>query len=332
MVLILTDHLNKKEAIGRFRDIIETSSEFWIGCTAVEIGIFDIISNRKVTVHEISKQNKWNESIIEALCNCLVSYGYLEKDNNLYYLSKFSDRYLAKNSPDYLGFFLESAHLFNVFSQLTENIVSGKELIQPNGMWKPITKISALIGEEIPNIMLEKFPFLLKEDCRILDLGCGRMHQSIQLAKSNPKITVIGIESNDETIEDVNDTLKKENLESRIKIIKEDLTKFDTNLKFDIIFFNHILHCLPHEVNVEILNKSQKWLKEGGYMFIFDDLLLEDKTAPKESVKKNLLANMLGSKIYSIPELEELLVGRGFENIESLPLRRRIVITGKKIK
>ena len=96
------------------------------------------------------------------------------------------------------------------------------------------------------------------------------------------------------------------------------------------MFLNHVLHCLPHKTNIEMLKNLRGVLADNGSIVIFDDLLNDDRISPKESVKKNLLAKIFNSRIYSLSELKELLHNAGFKETEFHKFNgRRIIAIGK---
>lgn len=315
--------------IDKFRLLIENFSEFWILCTAVELDIFERINKGSGSIYEVAEN--WHRETVEALCNCLVAYNYLEKSGNEYKLTEESKKYLLKDSPDYIGYFAESARVFDILSKFTSFIVEGERIEINNSGWEIVTKMSAILGKELPEFLFERIP-ILKTNCSILDLGCGRMRESITMAELNPQLNVVGVESNSKIIEDAYKEIRKKNLSDRVVIKKEKLADFSTEKTFDVVFLNHIIHCLPHEINIALLKNIRNWTKPSGSVVIFDDLLDDNKTSPKESVKKNLLTKIFNSKIYSESELNELLHNSGFKEIEKYKYqKRRILVIGKSI-
>lgn len=312
--------------IDKFRLLIENFSEFWILCTAVELDIFKRINKGSGSIYEVAEN--WHRETVEALCNCLVAYNYLEKSGNEYKLTEESKKYLLKDSPDYIGYFAESARHFDILSQYTTHIKDRKSFTFSEKFWETMVKLSSYAEEGMIQNLIEKFPELQEKKLRILDLGCGKMNQSIQLAKINPNISVMGVDSSKGIVNQMTDYLKKNNLTHQIRIIHDNIENYDTTKKYDVIFINHLLHCLKNETNEQLIKKTKNWLNQDGKIIIFEDLLNDDKVSPKESVKKNLLVKSLNSKIYTITELNLLLSASDFKNIQFISLGRRIIVIG----
>jgi ubiquinone/menaquinone biosynthesis C-methylase UbiE len=113
---------------------------------------------------------------------------------------------------------------------------------------------------------------------RILDIGCGPGLQTIKLAKlTNGKI--IGIDTHQPYLEQLEKSAKKEKLSDRIIILNQSMFDMDFPEKyFDIIWAEGSIFIIGFEKG---LNKWRKFIKKNGYLAVHEMTWLKDNP-PKE--------------------------------------------------
>lgn len=97
----------------------------------------------------------------------------------------------------------------------------------------------------------------IKEDCNILDLGCGDGVLTYQLANVVPKGKVVGIDASKGMLEVAN-KLNKDNLEFKYM----DIDKMEFDEKFDLIYSNAALHWVKD--HKKLLINCKRFLNEKG--------------------------------------------------------------------
>lgn len=101
----------------------------------------------------------------------------------------------------------------------------------------------------------------------VLDLGCGEGLNSIGLAKSGTKVTAI--DKRPTMIELVQRLANKEKVEITTKV--STIQDFQSEVQYDIVLFTFVLHFLPSEIQVQIVQKALDLVKPGGIL-VFADL------------------------------------------------------------
>ncbi len=167
--------------------------------------------------------------------------------------------------------------------------------------------------------MREEIP-KLKEKCELLDLGCGLGSYLVTLAKLNPQLYGTGIEGGwgSEVVKEARKYIKQNKMESRIRIIKSDILKFETEQEFDVIFMSGFIQAFQKDEVTRILNNSYNWLEDQGLIVIQDNLLSENKLLPQFNVLFDFYLNLESPNagLYSDQELYNLLEDVGFIEIK----------------
>lgn len=107
----------------------------------------------------------------------------------------------------------------------------------------------------------------IKENFKILDLGCGNGRLLKSLEPLNTKYHYTGVDFSENLIAEA----KKDFTDPNKAIFKiADMTKINfANNSFDMVFMIASFHHLPSKnERLDLLFKINRWLKPGGYLFM----------------------------------------------------------------
>ncbi len=145
------------------------------------------------------------------------------------------------------------------------------------------------ISWDIINFVVDKLE--IKEDARILDIGCGNGVLAIAIAKKYPNSKIIAVDN----WKDFSKRVSKEKCEQNAKIegvkniefIRADIKKLDfTNETFDAVISNYAYYNISGERNI-YLYEGLRVLKKGG-IFLMHDLFLKIKFPHIEVLMDNI--------------------------------------------
>ena len=111
------------------------------------------------------------------------------------------------------------------------------------------------------------FDWLGDAKLRVLDLGCGQGRDAIFIARLGHQ--VVGVDSSASGVADLVAKCQKEGLQIEGQVA--DLVFFESDVQFDVILFDRVLHMLDKPRRLEVLEKSLAWLVDGGWMLIADE-------------------------------------------------------------
>lgn len=100
---------------------------------------------------------------------------------------------------------------------------------------------------------------------KILDLGCGWGAMSLWLAANYPESQITGLSNSHSQAEFIRGLAKEQGL-NNLKIITADISKFESEAKFDRIIS---VEMFEHMKNYQkLLRKLSQWLHEDGKLFV----------------------------------------------------------------
>lgn len=104
----------------------------------------------------------------------------------------------------------------------------------------------------------------IKDNFKILDLGCGNGRLLKSLEQADKKINYLGVDFSEELIKQA-----REN-HPQAKFLVADMSDLSFNYgTFDMVFMVASFHHIPtKEERLELLFKINRWLKPGGFLFM----------------------------------------------------------------
>src|SRR5579884_2976157 len=92
----------------------------------VQLGLFSHLAAGPRTAAEVARAAGASERGTRMLLNALVGLQLLAREGERYRLTPFAERYLVKDSPDYMGSIMEDDSLWEAWSHLTETVRTGR--------------------------------------------------------------------------------------------------------------------------------------------------------------------------------------------------------------
>ncbi len=120
-----------------------------------------------------------------------------------------------------------------------------------------------IFGTE-PIDIVAKAAKLLPKNAKVIELGVGEGRNALYLARRGH--SVLGIDNAAAAIENLRNSLKKENL--KMETIVTDASQYRFKQKFDLIIATGLLHFLPPDVGNSLIARIKKATKDGGLNLI----------------------------------------------------------------
>jgi hypothetical protein len=292
--------------------------------TACELDIFSILDNDSKTSLEIAEAIPANQSSLERLLNALVSLNMLHKEDNKYYNSKISARFLVSNSKDYIGTARHANYLWKSWSNLTESVKTGlppKDLKWDSDRIDSFVETTELRAYNLAPMVVKSLN--LENVNTVLDLGGGSGYYSAEMLKANPHLRITILEF-PEVIPYTKKYMSKHIGIERFKFIGADFFESELEKGYDMVFLGNIINFFKLWDNVKLFTKVYKILNYSGFVAVFDKILNDDRISPINSslMNLNMLLNSNGGSCYTATEIWIMLKEAFFDNIKRIDIQK----------
>jgi SAM-dependent methyltransferase len=324
---------------------------------ANEMGLFNALDERPVTVRVLAKHLGASHRGMSDLVDALSASGYLKREGERVELSQVSRKWLVRSSPHYIGNMLEHVNdLWAVWLNLEEAIRKGgppasnyQDWLKDEGHRTMLRRhilglrdTARLAAPEV--VRLLRLPAAKKaprpaggptdsRPRRLLDIGGGHGGYSIALCEKHTDLTATVFEL-EATAEIGREIVEREKMSGRVKFQVGDFLSDDFESGYAAALYFNILHNYSEEDNRRVLGKVFDALEPGGVLGVWD--MFKEKRGERDVLPALMALHMLvasGGTSYLIEDVCGWLRQIGFRRITRRPTRTLpglILITAHK--
>ncbi|MEU8233652.1 class I SAM-dependent methyltransferase [Actinoplanes sp. NPDC048967] len=140
-----------------------------------------------------------------------------------------------------------------------------------------------LTGEWLPAVPEVDRRLRATPGARVLDLGCGLGHSSVALALAYPAITVRGVDLDENSVAEARRNAAAAGVADRVSFTVGDAAG-PAGPDVDLVTIFEALHDMADPVGV--LAAARAALTEGGSVFVGDELVADEFTAPAGEMER----------------------------------------------
>jgi SAM-dependent methyltransferase len=260
---------------------------------ATKLGIFEVLAKAEYTAQEMATACGLHLHATEVLLFALAGAGYVRSKGKRYALAPVARKWLLKSSPrslyDYMLFnFLNWTwdERFEDFLRTGEPAHIHQEMspdqwqIYQRAM-RSLAGLSALeVARRIP---------IPRNALTMLDIGGSHGYYSVMLCRIHPGLHSVVFDL-PEAVVHASKILAQEGMGERIvhragNALTDDLG----NEEYDLIFIGNLLHHFDEKANRDIVKRSARALRPGGYLVIEE---FHRFHSPKEVGELGALSNL----------------------------------------
>ncbi|OJF13045.1 class I SAM-dependent methyltransferase [Couchioplanes caeruleus] len=141
-----------------------------------------------------------------------------------------------------------------------------------------------LAGEWLPALPEVDRRLRAAPGAHVLDLGCGVGHSSVALALAYPSITVRGVDLDEASVAEARRTAAAAGVADRVAFALGDATAVKDERPADLVTIFEALHDMGDPVGV--LTAAREVLAPGGSVFIGDERVADEFTAPAGEIER----------------------------------------------
>lgn len=310
-------------------ELLQLSGGYWSASAlhaGVKLDIFTHLAVRELAATELAVRLSCDARGTTMLLNALAAMELLQKRGDAYLATPFAARFLAKTSPDYLGYIiLHHHHLMAGWAHLDEAVTGGAPIREvfthgdadavregfEMGMFNLAMQIAPRIVAQID----------LSGRHRLLDLGGGPGTYAIHFCRQYPGLMAM-VYDLPSTRPFAERTIARFGLSDRIGFRSVDFESEPLDDRFDVAWLSHILHGMGPDECAMVLKKAVSALEPGSLILVQEFILDDDMAGPlfPALFSLNMLLGTKTGQAYSQGQLAGMLAEAGATEIRRIPL------------
>ncbi len=292
--------------------------------TAVQLDIFSLISAGAQTTSEIARGAGASERGTRMLLDALRGFELLTKHKDAYALSPLAAKFLVRDSPDYLGAFLEDDEHWEHWGKLSQAVRTGEPIHsvldsdEAERFFSVLTR-SLHVQNRLPSQRLAKIlgAGSKYQALRVIDVGCGSGVWGIAIAEADSEAQVT-VQDLPKVLEQTRKYLERHGVANRCDFLPGDLHKVEFPAgKYDLALLGHIVHAESEEAAQQLFRRLQQALKQGGRLAIIDMIPNDERSGPPFPLvfALNMLVYTDRGSTYTFSEYRTWLGEAGFSSV-----------------
>ncbi|GLI39101.1 methyltransferase domain-containing protein [Geobacter hydrogenophilus] len=310
-------------------ELLQLSGGYWNACAlhaAVALDVATPLAGEALTAAEVAERLAVDVRGVAMLLDALAAMALVHKREDRYEAAPFAARYLAKSSPEYLGYIImHHHHLMAGWSRLDEAVRRGAPVRESASHGDDEgARESFLMG--MFNLAMQSAPKVvplidLTGRKRLLDLGGGPGTWAINFCLQNPRLDAI-VYDLPTTRRFAEETVARFGLADRVGFVAGDFLENDTPKGFDVVWLSQILHAYGPDQCAVILEKAVGALEPGGLLLVQEFILDDTRSGPlfPALFSLNMLVGTTAGQSYSEHELYSMMAAAGLRDVRRLPL------------
>lgn len=280
-----------KEEVASPNEILEIAVGYQKSQTLfslVELEIPKILREKPLNSADVARRVKIHPLAMEKFLNACVGIGLLHRENDLFFNTELSEKFLVKGEKFYLGGQMRryQKRSYPQWENLTEHLKNWKygETVKEN---PDAEDQGAEAMSEQHNLALlhgyalaETFDFTKYQT--LLDVGGGTGAMSIALCEKYPHLSAIVFDL-PKNVRNAKKFVLQSGLKDRIELIGGDIIKDELPENFDVALLANLLAVFDAETNQRLFKRIYDKLPAGGACLISGWILDESRLSPKIS-------------------------------------------------
>ena len=288
---------------------------------ANEIDIFTTLSDKEMTLKEISQSCQTKPDMTEKLLIACTAMDLLEKRGPQYRNTELSKTYLVRGRELYQGDIIaHSGTVCNFWNSLEDEVrITARPEKEPEDQHRNfIMGMHNITAAGRSDVFINNIDLAGRR--KLFDVGGGPGTYSIAACRRYPQLQAVVFDL-PETIAITKEVIVREGMQDRVSIQEGDWETDAFGEGNDVVLLSNVLHGSGSKAEIK-LKKVYDSMVDGGLLVIQDFLLNDEKTGPLIPALFNV---MVGT--YSRCELLSIIKEAGFEHAKVIVSSQEISFT-----
>ncbi len=301
-----------------FKDL-ESTLRFQFFNAALDSGLLNELGTPQKRKDLIEKLDVKRPELLDALLDVGVSIGEISVNRDEYRLKGSVSKSLVSEKGGALGALIQAhvTYYNRAYREFSDRVKGGPLSDDLEKIGDLVAKVSKIQEPFISDFI--KYSVDNKKEIRLLEIGCGSGTHMKTAFEINNMVSGIGLDCDDEVVQQAQDNMEKWGLSNQFKILKGDIRTFDPGQygTFDLITMYNIIYYFEAGERLDLIKKLKENLSPGGKIAVVN--LFQAKNKDMAAATLNFVNSSLEG-ITPLPELsslKKLFKDSGFQNIKS---------------
>lgn len=309
---------------------------------AIDLDVFTAVGDGPGDAASIARHCKASERGIRILCDYLVIYGVLVKEDGRYLHSPTSAAFLDPRSPSSLATiaqFLGNQAMHDPMKELTEIVRQGRTTLGGDGSVEPENPAWVQFAETMAPMMAPMAGPLGKVvldghagPMRVLDIAAGHGLFGIEIAKQNKQAHVTGLDWAP-VLRVALKNAEKAGVRDRYDMLPGSAFEVEFGGPYDAVLLTNFLHHFDKTTCVGLLKKVRGALKPGGRVATLEFVPNEDRVSPPmpAAFALTMLATTPAGDAYTLRDLSGMYAEAGLRDVmgHPIPMSPHTIVMGR---
>lgn len=293
--------------------------------SALDLNVFSKIYEGHRTAAEIARAAGASERGMAMLLDALTSLRMLDKSDAQYSLPTFVARFLVRESPDYLGDFINYDVVWQAWGGLTESVRTGKPFRtvehqrEAEEFFPKLVRGLHIVNRQPAQNLARLFVGNIGTNARVLDVASGSGVWGIAFAEADRQIRVTA-QDFPGMIPVTRSYVERHGVAEQYDYLAGDLRSIDFGRdRFDLAILGNIVHSEGVESSLGLFHRLHGALRPNGQIAVVDMVPNNERTGPVFPLifALNMLVNTEQGGTYTFEEYRDWLTRSGFRNVET---------------
>lgn len=309
-------------------ELLQLSGSYWACCAlqaAVQLDLFTALAEGPLNEEKLAAGLGCDRRALGMLATALVALGFLERRGGAVAASPGALAFLARTSPEYVGFIIRHhAHIMPGWVNLAEAVRSGRPVLGKSSVHTDEEEVREAFLMGMFNVARGQAATVaraldLAGRSRLIDVGGGPGAYAVQFCLSQPglRALVFDLPTSEPFAREV---AARYGLADRVDFMGGDFLRDELPKGQDAAWLSQVLHGESPENAARLVKNAAASLNPGGLLAVQEFALENDRSGPAHSAlfSLNMLVGTKGGQAYTLDEIRAMLAGAGARDIRTL--------------
>jgi SAM-dependent methyltransferase len=325
---------NAKNARKRFMktwtmpELLTMSGSYWACCAlqaAVQLDIFTALADGPQTEERLASALGCDLRALRMLVTALVALEFMERRGEAVAASPSALAYLARTSPEYVGFIIRHhAHIMPGWLNLAEAVRSGRPVRGESSIHTQDQEAREAFLMGMFNVARHQAETVaqaldLAGRARLIDVGGGPGAYAVHFCLAQPGLRALVFDL-PTTEPFARGVIARYGLADRVDFVGGDFLRDELPKGQDVAWLSQVLHGESPENAARLVRNAAACLNPGGLLCVQEFALHDDRSGPAHSAlfSLNMLAGTAGGQAYTLAEIRAMLENAGARDVRAL--------------